>query len=228
MMSESLLLQFCYQCDLGSLETTFETMQNRVQWNFEAFLEDLRKKNGLQGQNDNEFQGYIWPFLSAENIWQPSYASNQGRKRIFNMNQSNSEEIWLNWIMNQSTGDIKSPPRLNGSNCSTCFIGNLEMYQWPWIEPPTRTLCLGINVDEWIGQNPIRHYIPLLSPLNWSRQKGIWRGFGPNHLNLIQVIGNPACDEQPTIKMTKQFCGRQINKTIRVLKPLKWKNLENP
>ena len=102
------------------------------------------------------------------------------------------------------------------------------MYQWPWIEPPTRTLCLGINVDEWIGQNPIRHYIPILSPLNWSRQKGIWRGFGPNHLNLIQVIGNPACDEQPTIKMTKQFCERRINKTFRVLKPLKWKNLENP
>ena len=56
MMSESLLLQFCYQCDLGSLETTFETMQNRVQWNFEAFLEDLRNKKGLQGQKDNEFQ----------------------------------------------------------------------------------------------------------------------------------------------------------------------------
>ena len=127
-MSESSLLQFCYQCNLGSLETTFETMQNRVQWNFEAFLEDLRKKNSLQGQNDNEFQGYIWPFLSAENIWQPNYASNHGRKRIFNMNQSNSEEIWLNWIMNQGTGDIKSPPRLNGSNCSTCFIGNLEMF----------------------------------------------------------------------------------------------------
>ena len=140
MMSESLLLQFCYQCYLGSLETTFETMQNRVQWNFEAFLEDLRKKNGLQGQNDNGLQGYIWPFLNAENIWQPNYASNHGRKRIFNMNQSNSEEIWLNWIMDQGTEDIKSPPRLDGSNCWTCFTGNLEMYQWPWIEPPTRTL----------------------------------------------------------------------------------------
>jgi hypothetical protein len=65
MMSESLLLQFCYQCDLGSLETTFETMQNRVQWNFEAFLEDLRKKNG---QNDNEFQGYIWPRIFGNPI----------------------------------------------------------------------------------------------------------------------------------------------------------------
>ena len=46
MTSESYLLQFCYQCDLkGPIGDSFEVLKKRIQWNFESYLEDVRRKN---------------------------------------------------------------------------------------------------------------------------------------------------------------------------------------
>ena len=58
MTSESYLLQFCYQCDLkGPIGDSFEVLKKRIQWNFESYLEDLRRKNReLKVRNTNNFQ----------------------------------------------------------------------------------------------------------------------------------------------------------------------------
>ena len=59
MTSESYLLQFCYQCDLkGPIGDSFEVLKKRIQWNFESYLEDLRRKNReLKVRNtNNNFQ----------------------------------------------------------------------------------------------------------------------------------------------------------------------------
>ena len=55
MTSESYLLQFCYQCDLkGPIGDSFEVLKKRIQWNFESYLEDLRRKNReLKVRNTN-------------------------------------------------------------------------------------------------------------------------------------------------------------------------------
>ena len=163
-MSESLLLQFCYQCDLGSIEDTFETLQKRVQWNFEAFLEveKLQKKIGYHGRR--------WP---QKNMLQ------------------NHPQIWM-------------PAVTSGS-----------------------MLIQTQNVNDWLLQNSMKYFIPILSPLGWSRQTKKWRGFGPNHMNLIQIIGNPASHEQPTMKTTKQSSENRISQPYRFLRPVKWKNLQN-
>ena len=91
------------------------------------------------------------------------------KKQTIHLNQSESEEKWLNWIADFGIfgrTPENSPPRMNGSNCSSCFNnGKLEMYQWPWIDTPNRTWCFGLNVNEWMVQNPIRCFIPVLSPL---------------------------------------------------------------
>ena len=214
MMSESLLLQFCYQCDLGSVEDTFETLQKRVSWNFEAFLEDLRLQNTPEVEDGHNF--VVETFSNTKKTWQPGN-NIYGRKRIFTWNKNDSEDKWLNWIANSYNGEIRSPPSLNKSTCSSCSIVKLPMYQWPWIDGPTRTMCLGINVNDWMIENPMAYYIPVLSPLGISRPNKIWRGQGINHLNLIQVIGKTAYDEQPTLR-TRQVLNNKITQCFCIMK----------
>ena len=236
-MTESLLLQYCYLCDLGSNEDTFDILQSRVKWNFEAYLEDFRfckQSSFLHGQENEVFLGSNSDFWCVDEnyTWQPAYYQSQSvrKKHIFNLNHSNSEEKWLNWIVNFGVfggTPQNSPPRMNGSNCSSCFNnGKLEMYQWPWIDNPNITMCFGLNVKEWIVQNPRGYFIPVLSPLGWSRKNQSWRGFGPNQMNLIQILGKPACAEQPMMKMVKNSGGNNIKRSFRALKPIKWKNLD--
>ena len=117
MMSESLLLQFCYQCDLGSVEDTFETLQKRVSWNFEAFLEDLRLQNTPEVEDGHNF--VFETFSNTKKTWQPGN-NIHGRKRIFTWNKNDSEDKWLNWIATSYNGEIRSPPSLNKSTCSEC------------------------------------------------------------------------------------------------------------
>ena len=75
MMYESLLLQFCYTCDLGSEDDTFDILKNRIKWNFQAYLEDLSKQKVLfQDQEEND--GFLWPNLGStdeNDTWQPTY-----------------------------------------------------------------------------------------------------------------------------------------------------------
>ena len=87
-MSETLLLQYCYLCDLGSNEDIFDILQSRVKWNFEAYLEDFRfrKQSNFQVQENEVFLGLNWDFWCANenHIWQPAYYQPQSvRKKTY-------------------------------------------------------------------------------------------------------------------------------------------------
>ena len=87
-MSESLLLQYCYLCDLGSNEDTFDILQSRVKWNFEAYLEDFRfrkQSSFLQGQENEVFLGSNSDFWCVDEnyTWQPAYYQVSAKKTYF-------------------------------------------------------------------------------------------------------------------------------------------------
>ncbi len=175
-VEENLFLLFSYQADIDIFDS-FENIQNSLRLDFEFFLDEITQSENCRHKDALDFYGYIRPYLCAQNVWLPSSKDEDAKftsifnRRVFRAKPRDIEDKWLKWTTDLAISELNpstSPPTSPmSSTCSTCY-GVREVYEWPWIDPPTKIIQFGAHIPDWMLK-ATRLPIPVLSPLGLHR-----------------------------------------------------------
>ena len=149
-----------------------ETDQNYANHVLQSLTDEMVKQETELPSDVLDFNGYIWPFLNAGNVWKPSDKSESqqnrwDRKRIF----SNMEQ---KWPKSQQADFEHQYHSFDGETNNSKFIMDLNNYEQtcaPWILEPQN------SNHEYLMNQQILHNesaskcskIPVLSPLGLRR-----------------------------------------------------------